>query len=148
MEARDKKATVSENERRKVKEKEREREIRTYFAIDVPVLHHVRNIASLDQVLNDNRSLAMNGIFHALTACKRFRECLFPSSITQVLELLIYNISGHDTVHRQLAEALQLNIIRIDSTPKCLVLWIQEQSKGQIYRVLLSNALATVRKGH
>jgi hypothetical protein len=82
------------------------------FAIDVPMLHCVRYIRSLNQMFNNNRGFAINNFFWAFL-CGLFRESFGPAIIAQSFQLLIYNISSHDRVNNQLPEVPILTLCGI-----------------------------------
>jgi hypothetical protein len=70
----------------------------------MPVLHCVSDIGSLDQVLNDNRRLAVDHIGRRLLR-RIFGKSLAPASIPVRFQVLVHNIGGHDQVDYELAQA-------------------------------------------
>ena len=107
----------------------------SYFSVNMPMLHGVCNVGRLDQMLNDNRGLPIDilaflGVFFVgqvdKTTCTAMKmrgsltcsllailfESLFPPSVTQVLELLVSQVSRHDRVNHELTEASQFGWAR------------------------------------
>ena len=75
------------------------------FAIDVPMLHSMRHVGRLNQVLQDNGGFAIDAVARHLFVVfvimilllVTLVKGLFPTRIAQGLEMLIGNIRRHDT---------------------------------------------------
>lgn len=138
------------------------------LAVDVPMLHGVGHIGSLDQVFNHNGGLAVEG-HTSLVRCKSiiirigvvgpfinvlawrgwyFRKGLGPSSFSEFLEVLVHNISGHDRIDNKFTESGFLLLRCTDGIPQLLVFVVEEDLPGQVYRVLLCNAFTLVNLGN
>mmetsp|Transcript_30114 Transcript_30114/g.50009 ORF Transcript_30114/g.50009 Transcript_30114/m.50009 type:complete len:205 (-) Transcript_30114:7-621(-) len=86
--------------------------------VDMPVLHSMRDIACLNQVLHDNSGLAIDSIlcrFLCSSIVPRFGKGLLPPVLSNCLELFIKNIRGKDIVDNNLPEALQFRRSAIDA---------------------------------
>lgn len=114
---------------------------KTYpFEIDMPMLHCVGNIGSLNQVFNDNGCLPINvihstsgfgfgfgffttfdllGCFGCLVCC----ECHFPTLFAQRTELFVGDIGRHDRIHYKLTKSVKLILCIVNTPPQVFVGW-------------------------
>jgi hypothetical protein len=85
----------------------------------MPVLHRMRHIGRLDQVLNHNGGFSVHSILLGLfmAACA-IRKGLFPTVVAKCLQILVHNVSGHDRVDNKLTEALPLVVCTENSGAK------------------------------
>ena len=86
------------------------------LAVDVPVLHRMRNIAGLDQMLNnDGGSHTM-----VLGVEQLGRERLVPTILAQVIELLVENICRqlHKYKHKSVHDCGVAKYLDVDSSNK------------------------------
>lgn len=58
------------------------------------MLHRVRHVRRLNQVLNDNCRLSVDRHMHLLTEGGTLRKGLLPAPISQFLQFLVHNIRG------------------------------------------------------
>mmetsp|Transcript_255 Transcript_255/g.640 ORF Transcript_255/g.640 Transcript_255/m.640 type:complete len:345 (+) Transcript_255:326-1360(+) len=115
------------------------------FQINVPMLHGVANVGSLDNVLDHNRSFSVNVFllergFHF----SNFLECHIPSRVTQRFEFLIKDISCHHRVGYQVAEAFTFNAILVNASTKVLESGQKKELPSNVNRVLLRNTFVDI----
>mmetsp|Transcript_22212 Transcript_22212/g.61854 ORF Transcript_22212/g.61854 Transcript_22212/m.61854 type:complete len:372 (-) Transcript_22212:2626-3741(-) len=138
----------------------------------VPVLHGVRDIRGLDDVLQHDRrtavhvacvaAIAIAAIATSKSTCgipgdgrdvlrdaggRPAVKCNSPTLATQCLQLLVSDVGCHHDVHHELAEVLQLVHGGVDASSQACELWQHQRVPRHVHRVLLSNGLATVGHG-
>jgi hypothetical protein len=74
------------------------------FAINIPVLHRVSYIRSLDQVLDDNGCLAVDYIGGRIFF-RMLGKSFTPASIPVIFQFLVHNVASHDRLEYELVEA-------------------------------------------
>ena len=79
----------------------------------LPVLHRVCDIGSLDQMLNDDGRLTIDSVPVGLTAGS-FTKRLFPSVVSECLQLFVADVGGHYGVDNQLSEPLLFVFVHTD----------------------------------
>ena len=77
------------------------------YQINMPMLHSMGNIGGLNQVLDNNRSLAI-GVFERRAAVVVINgKGGFPSLSSQGAQLLVHNVRRHDSIdHQPVAETI------------------------------------------
>ena len=117
----------------------------------MPMLHGVRDIRGLDDVLDDDGGLPIDCIYvrfsegvpvgiHAL-------EGLDPAGLAGRAELLIDDIGGHDGVDDEVSEAAELVFGLVDAASEVDVHGLHEQSPREVDGVLLGDGLVAVHLG-
>ena len=119
------------------------------FDEDVPVLHGMTNIRSLDKMLQHDCCLAIDiGFFVFAIRESRgkatFGEDLIPSCLSESAELFIHDIRRHDEIRNELAEALVFLGVNIEYSPKISVGRVHEKCPSKINGVLFGNALISI----
>ena len=110
---------------------------------DDVLLHCVRDIRSLDQMLNDDGRLAID--FQTIRFFRRrSAESSFPTSISEVLELFVDDIRRHDSVDDKLTEAVHLVVVGVHDATQVLEAGVHEKVPRDIDGVLLSDTLSLV----
>jgi hypothetical protein len=84
----------------------------------------------LDQVLNHNRRLAVDSFLRVLFLVPA--ESLLPTIVTKRLEILVHNVGGHDSVHNEIAEALELGFSLVDAATQIDKAIVHEQIPSEI----------------
>lgn len=100
------------------------------FAVNMPVLHRMRDVGRLEHVLQNDSGLAIDLLMRQIGRQQICRfactESFAPTNIAQRLEVLIHNVRCHDRVHYQLAKALHVGDVTAQSFPKVNVLGLHE----------------------
>ena len=117
------------------------------FPIYMPMLHRVRNIRCLDQVLNDDCSLAVDRIARVHIVVFLVKG-LGPSSITEFLKVLVHNVRRKHCVNYELAKSLEGAVAGVYAFAEQLVFFLHEQVPRQVHRILLGHTLALVNQGY
>jgi hypothetical protein len=100
-------------------------------------------------VLNNDCRLAMHffrrrrDVRAKRTIC-RFFECLGPPILSELPELLVKDIGGHDRIHQDLAEPVKFRLGAVDALAQVVESGIHQRVPRQINRVLLGGALVLV----
>ena len=88
------------------------------FAIHMPMLHGMRHVRGLNQMLQDNGGLAIDAIATIrlvvvlVFGLRRLVKGLFPTRIAQSLEMLVGNIRRHDPVLWQEMKKKEFTLVR------------------------------------
>jgi hypothetical protein len=79
------------------------------YDINVPVLHRVRDVGRLDQMLDHDRGLAIDGISLILVH-EVSPERFVPPRIPEHFEVLVHDVRGQHVVDDKLTKALLLRV--------------------------------------
>mmetsp|Transcript_8524 Transcript_8524/g.24547 ORF Transcript_8524/g.24547 Transcript_8524/m.24547 type:complete len:533 (-) Transcript_8524:1015-2613(-) len=120
------------------------------LGVHVPMLHGVSNVGGLDDVLDDDGRLEVDGfLFRDHQLCLRIAvEGLVPTGVTQRLGLLVEDVRCHDAVHDELAEALELAFVCEDALLQVVVFRLHQGVPSHVDGVLLGQAAVPVLVGH
>jgi hypothetical protein len=84
-----------------VRPKQFSKELLIPLLVEMPMLHGVSDIGSLDQMLNDNRSLEIQIVFLVSVGP-------FPTLAAEFLQVFIKDISHHNCIDHQTPELMVL----------------------------------------
>jgi hypothetical protein len=115
------------------------------LAVNVPMLHGMRHVRRLDDVINDNRCLEVDAVF--VGDFVGTGEGLVPTGLAQIVQLLVENVGREDDIDNYLAETKQLLLGVKDAAPKLVKLFGHKQVPRDIKRILLGNTLVPVGVG-
>jgi hypothetical protein len=96
------------------------------------------DIGGLDHMLDDNRRFAMNvfrrrcDVRAIRSATCRFFECLGPPILSELPELLVKDIGGHDRIHQDLAESIEFRLGAVDALAEVVESGIHQRVPCQI----------------